>query len=214
MSISLTEAKLYHTLCDFFEQHNYALLPEKKQFRKLTSAGFLNVIFSVTEYAENDAWVEVHFGCHNQQVEQIAQQFLATNVVDFRNDTNTIIISIGTYNSVKYFRYKIKSDEDIQTTCESIKAFFEAVGFEFLETLTKIAEVERILNFLPHKPCKFLYNQTHRCFKGTIAAKLSHNPQLLSLSITYGAYLGSNGHHQDKVQFAKMITYLQHYSAN
>ena len=214
MSISTTEAKLYRTFYDFFEQHNYGLLPDKKQFRKITAGGFLNVIFSVTEYAENDAWVEVHFGCHNQHIEQIAQQFLATNLLDFRNDTNTIIISIGNYNNVKYFRYKIQSDEDIQTAYESITSFFETVGFEFLETLTKVTEVERILNFSSRKPCKFVYNQTHRCFKGMIAAKFTENPKFFGLALMYDVYLNSIGQYEESVRFKKMIDYLHHYSAN
>lgn len=214
MRINTTEARLYHTLCDFFENQKYQLLAEKKQFRKLTSIGFLNIVFSITEYAENDAWVEVHFGSHNRHIEQIAQQFLGTNLLDFRNDTNTLILSLGKYNDVKYFRYKIQNQEDLQNTCELIALFFEQTGFAFLTNLDRIAAIDKILNATPRQACKFVYNQVHRCFKGIIAAKLNHNPKLAELAEVYQLYLQKYANPDEQAQFDKLLAYLRHYSAN
>ncbi len=45
MSIKTTEAKLYYALYDFFEAEGFRLLIDKKQFRKSTPAGFVNIIF-------------------------------------------------------------------------------------------------------------------------------------------------------------------------
>jgi hypothetical protein len=214
MNINPTEAKIYRSLYDFFEEQNYQLLPEKKQFRKLTDVGFLNVVFSVTEYGPNDALVEVHFGSHHRHLEQIAQQFLATNLLDFRADANTLIVSIGKYNDVKYFRYKIQSEEDLQSVCESVMLFFEQRGFAFLETIDSTASVDKILNTLPLQPCKFLYNQVHRCFKGMVAAKLNDSAILPKLAQTYQQYLQKYANAQEQAQFEKLLAYLLHYSAN
>ena len=214
MSVNTTEAKLYHALYDFFEERGYELLMDKKQFRKNTAVGFVNVIFSITQYAENDAWVEVHLGCRNHHIEQIAQQFLTSNLLDFRDEANTLIISIGKYNKVKYFRYKIQGDEDIQITSDSVKEFLQTTGFGFLESLLTLADVEKALNVYPSKPCPFLYNQTHRCFKGIVAAKLNENKHLLGLANFYGSYLEKFGTDEDRTRFKRLLTYLAHYSAN
>ena len=129
MSLKTTEAKIYYALYDFFEAEGFRLLMDKKQFRKNTVAGFTNIIFSVSEYEKEEAWVEVHIGCRNDQVEQIAQQFLNPSLIDFREDINTLIISTGKYNDVKYFRYKIQNDDDLTDACESIKDFMILIPF-------------------------------------------------------------------------------------
>ena len=214
MSVNATEAKLYQALHDFFAEQGYELLMDKKQFRKNTATGFVNVIFSVTQYAENDAWIEVHLGCRNQHIEQIAQQFLTDNLLDFRDEANTLIISIGKYNKVKYFRYKIQSDEDIQITTDSIKDFLQTTGFGFLESIKTLADVEKTINAYPSNPCPFLYNQTHRCFKGIIAAKLNSNKHLQGLTNCYVSYLEKFGRGEDCARFQRLLAYLQHYSAN
>ena len=214
MNISSTEAKLYHTLYDFFEARGYALLMDKKQFRKNTAAGFLNVIFSVTEYAENDAWVEVHLGGRNHQIEQIAQQFLTGNLLDFRDEANTIVISIGKYNKVKYFRYKIQHDDDIATTSDSIKDFLQTTGFDFLDSIAPLAAVEKILNAAPAAHCDFVYNQIHRCFKGVVAAKLNANPHFLGLVASHENYVSRFGIDEERARFKRLVAYLEHYNAN
>lgn len=214
MRTNTTETKLYRLLCHFFENQKYQLLAEKKQFRKLTANGFLNVVFSITEYAPNDAWVEVHFGSHNRHIEQIAQQFLTTNLLDFRQDANTLIVSLGKYNDVKYFRYKIQNEEDLQNTCELIAAFFEQTGFAFLTNLDSVAAIDKALNATYRQPCKFVYNQIHRCFKGIIAAKLNNSPQFTELAEVYQLYLRQHANAHEQAQFDKLLAYLWHYSAN
>ncbi|MFN4145933.1 MAG: hypothetical protein ACK4GN_08935 [Runella sp.] len=215
MSLKSTEAKLYHALYDFFDQEGYSLLIDKKQFRKTVSAGFVNVIFSVSEYHyDNDAWVEVHIGCRNDQIEQIAQQFLKVNLNDFRPDANTLIISIGRYNEVKYFRYKIQSEEDLVDTCEAIKEFMKVSGFPFLQTVCHLDEIDRLLNTHPNRPCKFLYNQIHRCFKGAIAARLTDNPHYQGIGDIYNIYVHKFGNEQEQLSYEQLLHFLQYYSAN
>lgn len=215
MSIKTTEAKLYYALYDFFEAEGFRLLMDKKQFRKSTPAGFVNIIFSVSEYEKDkDTWVEVHIGCRNDQIEQIAQQFLNINLVDFRADVNTLIISTGKYNDVKYFRYKIQNDDDLTDTCEAIKEFMVYSGFSFLNSSTKLSDIDRIFNSLPHKPSKYVYNQIHRCYKGLIAAKLADNPQYTHTEAVYRNYLTKFASKAELSNFERLVTYLQYYGNN
>lgn len=215
MSLKTTEAKLYYALYDFFEAEGFRLLMDKKQFRKNTPAGFTNIIFSVSEYEkENDAWIEVHIGCRNDQVEQIAQQFLNANLVDFRSDVNTIIISTGKYNDVNYFRYKIQNDEDLTDACESIKEFMQLSGFGFLASISHVGDIDRILNLMPQKSSKYLYNQVHRCFKGIVAAKLNNSPQFDRLIEIYRSYLSKFGNDVERANYDRLVAYLKYYGNN
>jgi len=213
MSIKTTEAKLYYALYDFFEKEGFSLLMDKKQFRVNTAAGFKNIIFLVSDY-EDGAWLEVHIGCRNEQVEQTAQQFLNVNSMDFRPDANTLIISTGQYNDVKYFRYKIKDEDDLVATCESVKDFLMELGFDFLNTIAHLADVDRLLNSEPLKPCKYLYNQVHRCFKGLIAAKFNDNPRYQYIEETYRKYLAKFANEIECSNYERLVVYLKYYGSN
>lgn len=215
MSLKITEAKIYDALYSFFLNEGFELLIEKKQFRKITPTGFINVIFSISEYEkDSDVWVEVHIGGRNHQIEQIAQQFLNVNLMDFRADANTVVISTGKYNDVKYFRYKIHDSDDLHEACASIRNFMNTTGLGFLKKVSQLSEINRLLNRTPTQPSKYLYNQIHRCFKGLIAAKLTENPRYLQLIETYRKYVHQNGTETELQNYERLVAYLQYYSAN
>jgi hypothetical protein len=207
------ETDLYRQLHPFFAEHQYTLLTEKKQFRKNTATGFQNAIFSPSFYGD-ETWLEVNFGCRNEQIEQIAQQFL-NNLRDYRPDANTLIISIGKFTDVKYFRYKITTTDDLIDVCDQIQDFFVERGFGFLDESGALPTLDRILNHQPNQPCKYVYNQTHRCYKALIAARLTHNPRFDGLTDAYRHLMmrqTQNAYEQQN--FERLVAYLQHYSAN
>jgi hypothetical protein len=213
MTLSPFETNLYQYLMPFFERHAYTLLPERKQFRRLTDLGFQNVILSPAFYGD-ETMLEVNFGCRNNQVEQIAQQFL-NNLPDYRPDANTLILSIGKFNGLQYFRYKIHSDDELYATCDQIEEFFVNQGFDFLESATTLPALDHLLNQRPDEPCQYVYNQAHRFYKGLIAARLNHNPDFDELVDSYRQLLirqTQNPHEQ--LHFERLINYLQHYSPN
>lgn len=213
MTITPFETNLYQQLAPFFAQRGYVLLPEKKQFRRVTENGFQNIILSSVFYTE-DTLLEVNFGCRNEQVEQIAQQFL-NNLPDYRRDANTCLMSIGRFNGFQYFRYKIHSEEELREVCEQIEQFFTAWGFSFMDTAATLANLDQLLNDQPDQPSQYVYNQTHRCYKGLVAASLNHNPHFDGLVDGYRNLLRrltQNPHEQ--LHFERLINYLQHYSAN
>ncbi|MBC3784477.1 hypothetical protein [Spirosoma utsteinense] len=213
MTLTPFETNLYQQLTPFFGRHQYVLLPERKQYRKLTDAGFQNVILSPAFYGD-ETMLEVNFGARNEQVEQIAQQFL-NNVTDYRPDANTLILSIGKFNGLQYFRYKIHSESELADTCDHIEDFFTNRGFDFLQTASLLPTLDRLLNEHPGLPSLYVYNQTHRCYKGLIVARLNHNPLFDTLIDTYRQLLVQQSQNPyEQLHFERLISYLQHYSPN
>ena len=207
------ETSLYGELSHFFKQHEFVLLPEKKQFRKATPSGFVNVILSCAHYGPTTL-LDVNFGCRHEQIEQIAQQFLPT-LTDFRPDANTLLVSIGKYNQTTPPRYSIQTEHDLIDTCGQIEHFFAEIGFDLLHQATSLPMLDHILNHTPSKPCVFVYNQTFRYYKGLTAAKLTHNNQFLTLTDLYRQQLSrqsQNAH--EALNFDRLVAYLNHYSPN
>jgi hypothetical protein len=185
---------------------------DQKQFRKSTQNGFQNIIFSVTE-TEKVFWIEVNFGVRYEFVEQIAQQFL-NNARGYRPSANTLVISIGKFQELKYFRFKVTDELDFGRIVEEIILFFTKRGFDFLQKAETILFIEEILNDSPTMPCRYLYNQVHRCFKGAIAAKLTDNQNFTTIANIYRQFLLKNGTDEELINYERLITFLHHYNAN
>ena len=213
MTITPFETNLFRHLTNFFAEHQYVLLADKKQFRKTTATGFQNVIFSPSFY-QDETWLEVHFGCRNDQVEQIAQQFLFS-LPDYRLDADTILISIGKFNDTPYYRFKIRSSEDLLLACQQIEAFFTEKGFGFLNDSCTLPALDVLFNQQPNQPCRYVYNQTHRCYKGLITGRLNNNPFFTGLIDSYRNNLSRQTQSSHELlHFERLISYLLHYSAN
>ena len=213
MLVKPFEITLYDKLGLFFKEQGFVLMADKKQFRKVTPTGFQNVIFTATSY-DDEIWLEVNFGCRNNQVEQIAQQFLG-NTRDFWSESNTIVVSIGKYNDAKYFRYKIMTEPDIEDVCEVIKDFLIIQGLPFLNKYDNLLALNDIFNKYSQKPCKYLYNQVHRSFKGIITAKLIHEENFLDLTDKHRANLMRIGAtHEELLTFERLLSFLLYHSPN
>lgn len=213
MKLAQFETTLYAQLSEFFQDRGFVLLAEKKQFRRPFADGFQNVIFSVS-YHEREYWLDVNLGIRFDMIEEIAQQFLE-NLPAYRRETNTVIISIGKLCDNQYFRYKIVTPQDLDDACQEIQQFMENRGFLFFEEATGLYPLNRLLNGDPDKNCRFLYNQTDRCFKALIAAKLTFQPHWLSLAKTYRHYLErQNSKASTLHNFDRIMAFLVHYSPN
>jgi hypothetical protein len=213
MGKHIFEANLFQNLYEFFEENQFALLPELRQFRRMTPAGFENVILSVSPY-DDELWVDVHFGIRHGAVENTAQQFL-TNRLDFRSDANTLLTSIGRFRQRSYFRYKIRTTDDLTATCRDIRGFFAEKGLAFFDMARNLPDLDLILNEFPLQRCPFVSNSVHRCFKGLVTARLAENPALDQLFEIYRQQLGK--YHTDAptlASFERLGVYLQYYSSN
>jgi hypothetical protein len=212
MILSKFEVKFYQQLEDFFQPHGFDLVLDQKQFRKATQNGFQNIIFSVSE-AQKEFWVEVNFGVRHEFIEQIAQQFL-NNARGYRPSANTLVISIGKYQELKYFRFKVTHEDELNNVLEEVKVFFEKIGFYFLKKTNTLHTIDEVLNDSPTQPCRFLYNQVHRCFKGIIAAKLTDNTNFTTITNIYRHFLLKNGTDEDLLSYERLVSFLHHYNAN
>ena len=213
MLVKPFEITLYDKLRLFFDKQGFVLMADKKQFRKVTPTGFQNVIFTATSY-DDEIWLEVNFGCRNNQVEQIAQQFLG-NTRDFWSESNTIVVSIGKFNDAKYFRYKIMTEPDIEDVCDIIKDFLITQGFPFLNQSDNLLAMNDIFNKYPKKNCKYLYNQVHRSFKGIITAKLIYDENFLDLTDKHRENLIRIGAtHEELLTFERLLSFLLYHSPN
>ena len=206
------ETKFYDQLDSFFQLHGFGFLTDQNQYRKSTQNGFQNIIFSISE-SHNVFWVEVNFGVRLEFVEQIAQQFL-NNSFGYRPAANTLVISIGKFLEKKYFRYKVSNEEDFDLVTQEIRSFFEEKGFAFLKKADSLNFIEETLNDSPTMPCRYLYNQVHRCFKGIVAAKLSDNHNFSTITNIYRHFLLENGTDEDLLSSERLILFLHHYNAN
>lgn len=212
MTITALETNLYQRLTPFFADHGYTLLTGKKQFRRISTSGFQNVILS--SVFGPDTLLAVNFGCRHEHIEQIAQQFL-NNPSHLWADANTLLVSTGRFSGSPSFRYTIHSEAELPDVCDQIERFFDRRGFDFLSTDSTLAQLDQLLNEFPDQPCPYVYNQTHRCYKGLIAARLNHNPRFDSLIDQYRQLLVRQTQDPyEQLYFERLIAYLHHYSAN
>lgn len=213
MTYTSFETIVYQQLTPFFERHQFMLLPEKKQYRRITDTGFQNVML-VPEFYDSETVLDIRFGCRNNQIEQIAQQFL-TNQAIGRPDANTLIVSIGQFSDFQFVRFSIHSEEELVAACQQIERFFNTTGFNFLATSCTLSDLDRLLNEHPDQPCQFVYNQMHRCYKGLITARLNHNAHFEGLIDRYRHLLiHQTQNPYEQIHFERLIAYLHHYSAN
>ena len=205
------ETALYHHLFDFFYDRGFEMQYEKKQFRKLVETGFQNVIFSSSQY-ENEHLLEVNIGLRFSPIENIAQEYL-DNYVDFRSDSNTLVVSIAKMSRNKYFRYRVVNHEDLRLACEQVGEFLTETGLPFLDHHQHVGQLDWLMNTAPGKPCPYLYNQTHRCFKGMVAAHLNKNPKYPQLASAYHQFLEHSGTKPDMIHsFKKLLAFLELHS--
>lgn len=213
MSLHEFEAKMFKNLYDFFDERQFLLLPQLRQFRKVTNTGFDNVIFSVSPY-ENEFWLDVHFGNRYDAIESIAQQFL-TNRLEYRTEANTLLTTIGRFRQRNYFRYKLKDSQDLITTSDDIRDFFSSKGFAFFDLARSITEIDGIINEIPHQRCPYINNSVQRCFKGLIAARLAENSRFETLYAEYKEQLRIRMKDAPiLLAFDRLYTYLNYYSYN
>jgi len=212
MILSKFEVKFYQQLEEFFQSYDFNLHLEYKQFRKATQNGFQNVIFSISE-TQKELWIEVNFGIRYEFIEQLVQQFL-NNTRGKRASANTLVISFGKFQNLKYFRFKITEEDELYQVLEEIKNFFKNRGFKFLEEAACLQKIDDLLNDMPTKPCRYLYNQVHRCFKGIIAAKLTDNHSFTTITNIYRHFLLKNASDEELLNYERLVSFLHFYSPN
>ncbi|AKD55690.1 hypothetical protein [Spirosoma radiotolerans] len=213
MTSTSFETLLYQHLTPLFQRHQFVLLPEKRQYRNLTDAGFQTVMLFPTFY-DHETILDVQLGCRNDQVEQIAQQFQTSQAIS-RPDANTLTAFITQFADYSSARFSIHSEKELLAVCDQIEQFFVSVGFDFLTASCALPAIDRLLNGQPEQLCPYVPNQMHRCYKGLIAASLNHNRHFKDLVDTYRhVFVQQTQNSYEQIRFERLIAFLQHYSAN
>ncbi|GAB3013069.1 hypothetical protein [Spirosoma pulveris] len=213
MTFTSFEITLYQQLTPFFERQGFVLLPDKKQYRRTTSTGFQTVMLLFSSFNE-EIILGVTLGCRNEQVEQIAQQFLSNQVMSHQ-DSITLSVPINQFRDFQFARFKIHNDEELIDACWQIELFFQTTGFAFFTSSCTLPVLDRLLNEHAAYPCQYVFNQLHRYYKGLVAAHLAHNAQFDNLIEHYRNMLGKQTHNpHEQIQFERLITYLHHYYPN
>ncbi|WP_425291068.1 hypothetical protein [Spirosoma linguale] len=204
---------LYQQLTPFFEQYDFFLLPEKNLYRRATSIGFQSIMPTLTVY-NDETVLDVKLGCRNEQVEQIAQQFVSSPAVSHQ-DAVTITVSISQFSGFKIAPFKLSTEKELVTTCRQIESFFQTSGFTFLNFSCTLPVLDHLLNEQPSRPCQYVYNQMHRYYKGLTTASLTHTNQFDSLCDQYRRLLVKQTHNPyEPLQFERLIAYLRYYFSN
>ncbi|GAB3767876.1 hypothetical protein GCM10028818_01400 [Spirosoma horti] len=213
MTSTSFETLLYQHLTPLFQRHQFQLLPEKRQYRKLTDEGFQTVTLLPTFY-DHQTLLDIQLGCRNDQVEQIAQQFQSSQAIS-RPDANTLTAFLTQFADYTSVRFSIHSEKELLSVCDQIGQFFVSVGFDFLTASCALPAIDRLLNGQPEQPCPFLQNQMHRCYKGLISASLNHNRHVAELIDTYRqVFIQQTQNPYEQIRFERLIAFLRHYSAN
>lgn len=88
-------------------------------------------------------------------------------------------------------------------------------GFSFLQSAESLSGIDTLLNESPGQPSRYVYNQTHRCYKAIIAARLTNNPHFDGLIDRYRHQLNVQTRNPyEQLNFERLVAFLLHYSMN
>lgn len=206
------EANLLLILSDFLFKKDFDLILEKKLFRKEFDFGFQSIIPSVSLH-QGEAFIEIHLGIRHHQVEELLVQFTNHPTI-YQTDTHTIIASIGKLLGKKYFRYKAKTEEDLYQVGNEIQGFMDQEGFHFLNH-TQLQKLNELVNAQPEQNSLYIYNNYHRCLRGIILAKMTHNLNFEQLGVIYLKRLKVLAVPDEQIQsFKRLVSFLAKFSFN
>jgi len=183
------------------------------QFRKKNPIGFQNIVLSTSPQGKQ-LWIDLNLGCRYDVVEDLVQQFLETFQC-YKKEANTLIISVAKLTENKHFHYKIACPEEAYYCAEQILDFMDRQGFAFLEDISCVYHADQLINTDPTQTCSYIYNQSHRCFKGIIMARLANNPEFMLLVDEYYKFLRRLGATPITLtNYDRLVNFLMYYSFN
>ncbi|MCC5945510.1 MAG: hypothetical protein JJT94_11295 [Bernardetiaceae bacterium] len=211
--MTLYEQELYEDLSSFFAVREYQLVSNFKQYRQNTVYGFKNVIFSISDYGDEQR-IEVTLGIRYDLVESIARSFLE-GLRSFRPEGNTIISSLGKLSNKPYYRLRTHNRNERQQAARTIEQFLCETGFTFLDKYERLESLDNLFNSTPEQPVVHLFNQDQRPFKAVIIAHLNQNPNLTTLKKYYRQSIAKNALSRHFLpKYERLIAYLENLSLN
>jgi hypothetical protein len=198
---------IFEILEDFFKDQGFDYLAVLDQFRKETPSGWINVIFSASNY-QDVTLLEMTFGSRIDWVEETIYPYSA-GLSGFQAEGNTCITNLAKYWEKPHFRFKIYKDSDWYRVAAELRDFFEREGFTFLESLQDARRCEEFFNANPQKECLVSFNHQLRSFRGLALASLVQSPRWSELCETYKNMLGRYGSpHLVKERYDQLTLFL------
>ncbi|MGB3618239.1 MAG: hypothetical protein WBA12_08970 [Catalinimonas sp.] len=210
MELKEVEIGLFDKLAPFFGRYGFEPVRAYNQFRRPTEVGFQNMILAFSAY-EEETWVEAFVGVRHDQVEELAYPFTSGGYA-FRKDSTTLVTSLGKLRGQTHHRFKIQDERGLSRTVRDLQDFMVTDGLEFVERYTALHELDALFNDDPHRPCPYVFNQAHRCFRGLVMARLVARPGFAALCRAYRTHLTTNAALQGR--FNRLAQFLQTYSPN
>ncbi len=197
-----------------FQQADYnRMSTDPLHFQRQFESGFKSCIISVSEY-KAEFWVELSIGIRFNIVENLANQFTLT-LKDYHQHTHTILTSYGRMIGNQYFRFKVTDNTQVSDMCREMNHFLDTAGFTFLDQNSSIYQIDELINTYPERPSKFIYNQSNRCIKGLIIAKLCQNPHFNTLVKAYHFILEKHSLSDRMLpRYVKLVNHLNLISMN
>ncbi len=177
------QAQIFQILEDFFTAEGYRFLPIGNQFRKETKCGWQNVIFGFGHY-EDCTLIEVTFGARLDIVENLIAPY-SHGLRGYQAESNTAITSLAKYLKEPHFRFKIYEEADLYRMAAHVRDFFRKEGFDFLDSLSSLEQLDKLFNSSEQEPCLVSFNHQLRSFRGLAIASLNQNPQWEQLCTFY-----------------------------
>ncbi|MEO1256907.1 MAG: hypothetical protein AAFY41_18760, partial [Bacteroidota bacterium] len=118
--------------------HGFEHIAARHQFRKTTSSGFQNIIYSITDY-DDLSIADIFIGVRNDAIEQLAQPFLQ-GANQHINDLNTIVSSVRSFLPDSPNRFKMYNPKDAQSIVYQSIDFLNQNGFVLLNQLDQLTK--------------------------------------------------------------------------
>lgn len=173
----------FDILQEFFADHDYIYSDIGNQFRKDTELGWQNIILGFSAY-EDQLFIEVSFGVRLNIVENLIAPY-THGLRGYQAESNTTITNLSKYLGEPYFRFKIEDEADLYRMAAHVRDFFRREGFQFLDKLSCLDELDKQFNNHPQESSLVSFNHQLRSFRGLAVASLNQNPHWEELCSFY-----------------------------
>ncbi|NVK27021.1 MAG: hypothetical protein HWE14_03195 [Flavobacteriia bacterium] len=210
---SFNATHFYRGLIPSFERFGYIWHSPTQQFRSEFEGGFKNISIQPITSSKGISF-NVQFGTRLHVVERTALMFLPTTV-DYYNESNTAIIQLNEFLEEDEQSLLITSQKELLEMSVRILGFFQDRGFDHLEMLSDSQRLENLFNKHPNLPVKINTNQTYRCFRGIILARMLNNPRWNDVHKAYLHYLEANKVPQVQFEsYMRLVEFLNSFGLN
>lgn len=205
--------QLIEALGAVLEPLGFDYLPKLNQYRKTTDDGFLNLLWSFSDYPDV-CILEFHAGLRINAVEEMAFPF-TNGLKSFQTDSHTLVASIGRLKGKRFERFSIATEQDLTSIIQAFQEDLEEVVKPFWEHYQKLEHLSQLFNFPKEEQLLLVPNWHHAPLRGVVLAKLLNRPNFTAIVQKHSLILKELATHDLlKERFGQLVIYLQEMSFN